>query len=237
MKRLSATVLALSLAAAGAASAQDYYGYDPYGRDDGSTRVYPDRDGRHSGAIYDYARVVRVDPVIDSRHGYGTSGQRCYYRDATYADGYGRDPYDGDGYYGRDPYGRDGYYDPYTGQRRHGTEAGRTMATVLGGIAGAVLGSKIGDGSGATAATAVGAMVGGMAGQKIYEQAQRERYRTGTVRVCEPVRADGYGRYPVNDGRVVGYDVTYEYAGRRFTTRTDYHPGDRIRVRVEVIPE
>lgn len=33
-----------------------------------------------------------------------------------------------------------------------------------------------------------------------------------------------------------GYNVTYEYAGRRYQTRTDYHPGDRIRVRVDVRP-
>ena len=47
----------------------------------------------------------------------------------------------------------------------------------------------------------------------------------------------GYGTQRVNDGRVAGYDVTYEYAGRQFTTRTNYHPGDRIRVRVDVRPE
>jgi uncharacterized protein YcfJ len=33
------------------------------------------------------------------------------------------------------------------------------------------------------------------------------------------------------------YDVTYEYAGRTYTTRTDYDPGERIRVRVEVHAE
>jgi hypothetical protein len=33
------------------------------------------------------------------------------------------------------------------------------------------------------------------------------------------------------------YDVTYEYAGRQYVTRTDHHPGDRMRVRVDVRPE
>jgi uncharacterized protein YcfJ len=36
---------------------------------------------------------------------------------------------------------------------------------------------------------------------------------------------------------VSAYDVTYEYAGQQYTTRTNYHPGDRIRVRVDVRAE
>ena len=265
MKRLSATLLALALAsAAGAASAQSYgnsygnYGSDPYYRGNRVTNVYPDRYGNSGGAIYDYARVLRVDPVIDTRYGgtrvsgspYG-NGQRCYTsagRDG-YADRYGR----GDGYYGNDGYYRnDGYgSDPYYPQQgRYGTETGRTVATVIGGIAGAVLGSKVGGGSGQVAATAIGSMVGGLAGRQIYETQQRRRYGQGSsVTVCDPVPADGYGSYSrtgygdgynngyVSDGRVVAYDVTYEYAGRQFVTRTNYHPGDRIRVRVDVRPE
>lgn len=255
MKRLSATLLALGLAAAaGTASAQTYGTYggnDPYYRNRGYTnnQVYPDRYGNASSAIYDYARVLRVDPVIDSRYGYGnTSGQRCYQRTTT-ADGndyYGNDPYRRDGYYGNDPYRRDGYgNDPYYPQQSgYGTNTGRTMATVLGGIAGAVLGSKVGGGSGTYAATAIGTMVGGMAGRQIYESSQRNRrQQVGMVTVCdpEPTRSaygnNGYNSYPVNEGSVTGYDVTYEYAGRQFTTRTNYHPGDRIRVRVDVRPE
>jgi uncharacterized protein YcfJ len=228
MKRLSASLLALGLAvASGTAPAQDYNfnatsAYQP------AYQPSPDRYGNASGAIYDYARVVRVDPVIDSyRGGYATtSGQRCY---DSYTDAYGNDPYRDNGY----------ARDPYYPQRGYGTQAGATVATVIGGIAGAVLGSKIGGGSGSTAAAAVGAMAGGMAGRQIYENTQRNRHaRTGTVRVCDPVPArDGYTSHPVGDGRVTGYDVTYEYAGRTFRTRTDYHPGDRIRVRVDVRPE
>ena len=64
--------------------------------------------------------------------------------------------------------------------------------------------------------------------------------RSGTVRVCdpEPVR-DGYGgSYDgYRTGNANAYDVTYEYNGRQYTRRMDYHPGDRVRVRVDVSPE
>ena len=48
----------------------------------------------------------------------------------------------------------------------------------------------------------------------------------------------GYASDRYRDERAVSeYDVTYEYAGRQYTTRTNYHPGDRIRVRVDVRAE
>ncbi len=221
--KAAAVITLLSLAWAGSAHAQSYAG-----------------DRYYTGADYDYARVIRVDPIIDSgRYGSRTvsTSQRCYYRDAdndyVYDDGY-RDGYYGDDRYGDERYGDDrGYGDRYGNVR--GSETGRTVATVIGGIAGAVLGSKVGDGSGRYVGTAVGSMVGGMAGRSIYDNTQRnQRTRRGTVRVCDPVPV-GQGGY--DDGRVSGYDVTYEYAGRTYHARTDHHPGDRIRVRVDVRPE
>lgn len=226
MNRLSTSLLAFGLLASGTASAQSYSG--GYG-------------DRYSTAEYDYARVVRVDPIIeDDRYGGRTvsTSQRCYYRDAD--DQYVHDDggYRNDGYYGDDDRYRD---DRYGDDRYRGTDTGRTVATVIGGIAGAVLGSKIGDGSGRYVGTAVGSMVGGMAGRSIYDNTQRNRQaRRGTVRVCDPQPVNGgYNGYDgySGDGRVTGYDVTYEYANRTYHTRTSYHPGDRIRVRVDVRPE
>ena len=222
MKRLTAALLAVGLAtsSAGAFAQSGYYpsgsGYDRYQQGD---------------AYYDYARVIRVDPVLDGRYSSTSgTGQRCY-------DSYSAGSYERDGYYRNDGYRNNGY-DGY-GQPQYGSTAGRNVATVVGGIAGAVLGSKVGGGSGTYAATAIGSMVGGMAGRQIYDQTQRDRYvRPGVVRVCdpEPVRG-GYGSYRTNDGRASAYDVTYEYNGRRYTRRMDYHPGDRVRVRVDVSPQ
>ena len=222
MKRLTAALLvAVGLASSSAAFAQSNY--------------YPSGNGyngyEQGNAYYDYARVIRVDPVLDGRYSptstYG-NGQRCY--QSTSAGSSERDGYyRNDGYYGSDPYGSPQY----------GSNGARTMATVVGGIAGAVLGSKVGGGTGSVAASAIGTMVGGMAGRQIYEQTQRNRYvRPGVVTVCDPEPVGGgYGSYRTNDGRASAYDVTYEYNGRRYTRRMDYNPGDRVRVRVDVSPQ
>lgn len=242
MNRLLVSTLALALAATSVtASAQTYSSY---------LQPSPDRYGQTSGSQYDYARVIRVDPVFDSRAGYGNSGyasstygQNCYERPVVVN---GNDRYD-DGYYRNDGYRQDdGYYDPY-GNRNSGSQVGGTVATVIGGLVGAAIGSQVGGGSARYATSAIGSMVGGIAGRQIYEQGQRQRTRTGAVRVCDPVPADGRyandrytgngGYSQVGDRGANAYDVTYEYANRRYTTRTHYHPGDRIRVRVDVRPE
>lgn len=238
MNRLAISLVAVALAAAvGTASAQSPGYYPPGGY---PPQADADRYGNAYGAQYDYARVVRVDPVIVSGYGndvYRSSQQRCHSRpDGYYA---GDDGYDG--YADRDDrddgYRDGGYRDDGDDRGYGGSDAGRNVATVIGGVVGAVLGSKVGGGSARYATAAVGTMVGGMAGRQIYESNNRYRQpRNGVVTVCDPVPADGRG-YEVDESRVGAYDVTYEYAGRRYTTRTDYHPGDTIRVRVDVRPE
>lgn len=233
MKRLSAALLAVGLASSSAAAfAQSTY--------------YPPSNGYDGGyqqpeSYTDYARVIRVDPVINGAYGttsssYGSNGQRCYQtRSAgsyTQNDQYGT--------YGNDAYRSNGYNDPY-GYPQGGTNTGRTVATVVGGIAGAVLGSKVGGGTGAYAATAIGSMVGGMAGRQVYDRTQANRnVRPGIVTVCdpEPVRGGYAGGYSqASNGQASAYDVTYEYNGRRYTRRMNYHPGERVQVRVDVSPQ
>jgi len=101
---------------------------------------------------------------------------------------------------------------------------------VVGGIVGGVLGHQIGSGRGNDAATAAGALIGA-------NHAAANSYRSGRVverevieTRCETVRDARY------ESRLEGYDVTYRYQGRLYQTRTNYDPGKRIRVRVEVTP-
>ena len=251
MKPLSVALLAVGLVSSSAVFAQSTY-YPSNGGNDGYNNTYQDgyqrddyqRDGNLQGeGYYDYARVIRVAPVLGnyrSTSNYGNQNQRCYETQSAGS-------YQGDGYYGNrnqygnNVYGNNGYNrnDPYgRSQYGNGNTSGRNVATVIGGIAGAVLGSKIGGGTGTYAATAIGSMVGGMAGRQVYENTQRDRYTpAGTVRVCEPEPV-GNGYYNrTNDGRSSAYDVTYEYNGRQYTRRMDYHPGNRVRVRVDVSPQ
>lgn len=252
MKHVTTTLLALALVAVtGVAPAQAFFNE---GR---GQQPFPDRYGQDSGAVYDWAKVIRVDPVIGSRYGYANASDRrnCTTRRSTYAgnDGY----YDNDDYYNGAYRGNGDYrndrYDPYDRNDRYGnsgSQTGNTVATVIGGIVGAAIGSQVGGGSARYATSAIGTMVGSIAGREIYQASQRERYPDGVVTVCDPVSANsryGYGgdyqtgnqvgNTRIGNNHVTGYDVTYQYAGRQFHTRTDYHPGDRIRVRVDVRPE
>ena len=234
MHRTAASLLAAALsvsmvAASGAAAAQDtrYSNQDRYAQSD--------------SAYFDYARVVRVDPVLQSRTPTRVQSSECRsegdfytYRDE---DRYGDDRYADRRY--DDRYDDRRYDDRYDDRSGYGTPTGRNVATVIGGIVGAALGSKVGGGSARYATAAVGSMVGGMAGREIYETTQRNRVaRRGNVTVCDPVFDEpGNRQRTAGTNSVTAYDVTYEYAGREYITRTDYHPGDRIRVRVDVRPE
>lgn len=226
MKILTASFLALALAtASGVATAQTVvpapFDTRAGGQYDGRYDDGRYGDTRYGDGYYDYARVVRVVPV-GGGHGYSGYSRECRSRD--YADdGY----YGSGGYYGGDRYGRDDYYGDRYGGRR-GSSNGRAVASVVGSVLGALVGSQIGDGSGRIATSAIGSAVGAIAGQQVYENAQRQR-NVGRVTVCDPLPGD-YGSY--RTGGSGQYDVTYEYGGRRHTTRTNYHPGDRIRVRV-----
>ncbi len=239
MNRFVASILALGLVTAmtaGTATAQSTSNASAY-------------SNRNDAPYYDYARVIRVDPVLQS--GYRTtptSAQRCWTEDGDYSsddrdqyrdqdrdyarnDGYGRDRYD-------DRY-NDRYNDRYDDRYRNpqGTETGRNVATVIGGIVGAALGSKVGGGSARYATAAVGSMVGGIAGREVYETTQRNKQqKMAKVTVCDPIR-EGDDRSYRTENTVSSYDVTYEYAGREHMTRMNAHPGDRIRIRVDIQPE
>ncbi len=111
--------------------------------------------------------------------------------------------------------------------------ANHVGGTLLGALVGGVIGNQVGSGRGRRVSRAAGAIIGGAVGNSVSRQRERERERYDDGRVierCDVRYRDSY------EERIDGYDVTYEYAGRRYLTRLPYDPGDRIRIRVDVSP-
>jgi uncharacterized protein YcfJ len=102
--------------------------------------------------------------------------------------------------------------------------------TAAGGVIGAAIGRQFGDGDGRDALT----LIGGVLGSAVANQHARRNAR------------DGLHAVPVEHCRVVNesfrrevvdaYDVTYRYRGRLYTMRTHEHPGNRVRLVVDVRP-
>ena len=214
MKRMLATACAAVLAASGSAAAQSGYAYDSYDRysdpydaryqdryyDDDRYDAYDRYDRYPRDYDYDFAEVLRVDPLVHTR---------------------------------REPIRRSECWDePVLVRDPVYARRDRDVApAVLGAIVGGVLGNQFGSGHGRDATTLAGAALGYAA----VRDSQRDRhgyygdrvYRTHVERCA--VRTDWR-----RDADVVAYDVTYRYNGQVYRTRTSYHPGDTIRVRVDV---
>jgi uncharacterized protein YcfJ len=105
--------------------------------------------------------------------------------------------------------------------------------SIVGGLAGALLGNQVGGGTGRVAATAAGAIAGAMVGDRVdndgrnYNQPQQVQEQA--VRQCRTVESV--------ESRTNGYDVTYDYRGRNYTSVMARDPGQRVRLRVSVEPE
>jgi len=109
---------------------------------------------------------------------------------------------------------------------------------VIGGLIGAAVGRNVGKGHNRYhrryhhrtkgAKMIAGAAVGAVIGSAISRHQAPVQY--GTQQQCQTVEEVTTRR------ELVGYDVRYNYNGQEFLTRTDRHPGDRIRVRVDVTP-
>jgi uncharacterized protein YcfJ len=111
--------------------------------------------------------------------------------------------------------------------------------TVIGAIAGGVIGHQFGNSSGGRdRGTAAGAVIGGLVGNQV----DRDRAGPSSGEIVEverrPVTREVERCRTVQDVREVnaGFDVRYRYAGREFVTRMPYDPGRRIRLAVDVRP-
>lgn len=93
--------------------------------------------------------------------------------------------------------------------------------SVIGAVAGGLLGNTIGHGSGRAAATVIGAVTGAVVGDNLsggpaYAQQLQQQCTTQSF----------------YENRTVGYNVTYEYAGRQYTVQMPYDPGPTVRLQV-----
>ncbi|AGG88356.1 MULTISPECIES: glycine zipper 2TM domain-containing protein [Rhodanobacter] len=109
--------------------------------------------------------------------------------------------------------------------RREGGNS--TAGTVLGAVIGGVLGNTVGKGDGRKAATVAGAVAGGAIGNRA---SSRGSEYESTQTQCREVSSISEQR------RIIGYDVEYRYRGEIYTSRLNYDPGERLRVRVRVDP-
>lgn len=90
----------------------------------------------------------------------------------------------------------------------------------IGAVVGGLLGNTIGHGMGRAAATGVGVVAGAAVGNSV----------EGRGQVVQPVQQCSTQTYYEN--RTVGYNVTYEYAGKQYQTQMPYDPGPNIRLQV-----
>ena len=169
-----------------------------------------DDDGVRQAQYQDFARVRSVTPEYKRVNHPREECSNEYIPGAAYRND---DGYDGDDRSGRS----------YTG-------------TIVGGIAGALLGSRVGKGNGNKVATAAGAIAGAVIGDQVQANGRSARHRDRDVyedhgrevRRCRVVENW--------DNQLTGYRVVYEYAGRNYTALLPQDPGRQIPVRVSVTP-
>lgn len=166
-------------------------------------------DPPYRGSGVDYARVVDVVPIV--RHvRIATPAQECW---------------------------QETEYQTIRHETRSygpGVRARSPLPSIAGGIIGGVIGHQFGSGSGKDAMTVAGALVGATMGARAtqYRDATSVAYeeRPVTVQRCETTTSYR------EEERIQGYRVTYVYAGREYQTTMASHPGNRLPVRVTVVP-
>ena len=165
----------------------------------------------YNNSAYDYAKVVGVDPIIES-YQVNQPVEQCWDERVPKKVHYRND---------RKRYTR--------------------TPEILGGLIGAAIGNQIGRGDGRKLATAAGVLLGASVGLDVKHRNQDRRRHENrhysnrhggyeVVQRCE--LRDNY----ITEEKVVGYNVAYKYRGNVFSTEMYEHPGDKIKVKVTVDP-
>lgn len=110
-------------------------------------------------------------------------------------------------------------------KRRAVKDEHKIAGTLLGAVAGGLLGNQVGGGTGKKIATVAGAAAGGYAGNTVQGNMQEGDTYTTTETRCSTV-VD-------KSEKVVGYDVKYELNGLVNQVRMERDPGAQIPVNAE----
>lgn len=97
--------------------------------------------------------------------------------------------------------------------------------SVIGAIAGGLLGNTIGHGGGRAAATALGVMGGALVGNSV--EAQGSPGYVQNAQACTT--------QTTYENRTVAYNVTYEYNGQQYTVQMPQDPGPTLRLQVSPV--
>ena len=98
----------------------------------------------------------------------------------------------------------------------------RVTGSIIGAVAGGLLGNQIGDGDGQTVATVAGAAAGGYAGNKVQKNMQESNTTQTVEQRCRTV----YDSVEKPDG----YQVRYRLGDHEGSVRMDHDPGNSIPV-------
>lgn len=104
------------------------------------------------------------------------------------------------------------------------------VPVIFGSIIGGVIGSRFGGGSGKTVATIAGAAIGGALARDAQYRNHPPQHYTALEQRCYIET-----NYRTEE-RVIAWNVDWRYQGKTYHSRMNEHPGDRIRVRVNVDP-
>jgi uncharacterized protein YcfJ len=120
-------------------------------------------------------------------------------------------------------------------EERHVKPRRSATGTIVGGIIGGVVGNSVGRGSDNKK---IGAVVGTVLGMSVANDIQRHSRRD---RGHDEVSYHDVERCEVShtierEEILTGYKVHYRYQGNHYQTFMDRHPGDKIRVAVQVKP-
>jgi uncharacterized protein YcfJ len=102
---------------------------------------------------------------------------------------------------------------------------------IIGALIGGAIGNELGHNKSNKRVGAVaGAILGGSIANDLSRKNRHHEYRTVREKVCHVSHTVKYEK------EITGYDVNYKYRGRHYSTVTGSHPGERIRVAVDVSP-